>query len=231
MIPRIIHYCWFGEKSFPQKAIKCVESWKKYCPQYEIRCWNESNFDCNQNSYLRRTYQNKQYAFLSDFARLKIIEEHGGIYLDTDVELIKPLDELLVLEAYYGFETSEFINTGLGFGAEPHHKTVQEMLKSYDALMDGDEIIGCPRLNTQAMRDLGMRCDGTLQDVAGARIFPQDYFNPFDDPTGKLQLTNNTYSIHWFAKNWATKGSVIRGNLTRPIHRIFGKDFFRKNKT
>lgn len=230
MIPKTIHYCWFGNNKLPKKAVKCIDSWKKMCPDYEIVCWNEGNFDVHQNPYLSFMYDEKKYAFFSDYARLKIIEENGGIYLDTDVELVKPLDDLIELDAYYGFETTDYINTGLGFGAIPHHISVQALLKEYEPLIDHPDIVGCPILNTQALKCLGLVCNGIQQDIKGARIFPIDYFNPFDDSTGKLNITKNTISIHWFSKSWATKSSVLRGNMTRPLHRLLGSDFFRKGK-
>ena len=118
MIPKKIHYCWFGRGELSAKAKKCIKSWKKYCPDYEIIEWNEDNFDVNQNEYTKKVYAEKKYAFLSDFARLKIIYEQGGIYLDVDVEVVKSFDDLLSSKAYFGFESNEYANTGAGFGAE-----------------------------------------------------------------------------------------------------------------
>ena len=114
MIPKVIHYCWFGRNKKTKLAQKCFESWKRYCPEYEIIEWNEDNFDVGQHPYLQWCYEHKKWAFLSDYARLLILLEHGGIYLDTDVEVIRPLDDLLAFEAFFGFETNEIINTGLG---------------------------------------------------------------------------------------------------------------------
>ena len=103
-IPKKIHYCWFGRNPLPESAKKCIESWKKYCPEYEIIEWNEDNFDLTENRYAREAYEQKKWAFVSDYARLKIVYEQGGIYMDVDVELIKPLDELTELDGYMGFE-------------------------------------------------------------------------------------------------------------------------------
>mgnify|MGYP001780597132 FL=1 len=124
MIPKKIHYCWFGRGIKPELARKCIQSWEKYCPDYEIIEWNEDNFDINQYPYLRWCYENRKWAFLSDFARLLVVYQNGGIYFDTDVELIRTPDELLMCNAFYGFENDENIATGLGFGAEPQNKTV-----------------------------------------------------------------------------------------------------------
>ena len=227
MIPKIIHYCWFGGNEKPEKAKKCIKSWKKYCPDYEIIEWNESNFDVNQNGYTRMCIQEKKYAFLSDYARLVIVEEHGGIYFDTDVEVLKAFDPLLEYEAFYGFENNEYVATGLGFGAIPHHISVQYMKNQYDNLLDGTKgTITCPALNTEALVPLGLIKNGQKQNVAGAEIYPVDFFNPYDDTTGRLRKTKNTYSVHWYSKSWLDKKSIIRSKITQPFHRIFGVDCF-----
>lgn len=227
MIPKTIHYCWFGGKEKPEKAKKCIASWKKYCPDYEIIEWNESNFDVNQNGYTRMCSEEKKYAFLSDYARLVIVETHGGIYFDTDVEVIRNIDDLLEQEAFYGFESDEFVNTGVGFGAEAHQESVRLMLAAYDSYVDGTKgTITCPALNTQALEPVGLKKNGQRQKIAGATIYPVEYFNPYDDTTGRLKKTKNTYSIHWYSKSWLDKKTIIRSRLTQPFHRVFGVDCF-----
>lgn len=231
MIPKTIHYCWFGRGELSAKAKKCIQSWKKYCPDYEIIEWNEDNFDVHQNEYTKKVYAEKKYAFLSDYARLKIVYEQGGIYLDVDVELVKSLDDLLENDAYFGFETKEFINTGVGFGAKKGSIAVKTLLEEYNQLLDGTkDVIGCPKLNTEGVIKLGLERNGQLQKLVDCTVYPADYFNPYDDPTGRLNKTKNTYSIHWYAKSWLNKKSIIRSKLTQPLHRIFGTDFFRKKR-
>lgn len=231
MIPKKIHYCWFGRGELSTTAKKCIKSWKKYCPDYEIIEWNEDNFDIHQNEYTRKVYAEKKYAFLSDYARLKIVYEQGGIYLDVDVELVKSLDDLLGNDAYFGFETKEFINTGVGFGAKKGNLAIKFLLDEYNQLLDGTkEVIGCPILNTEGLVKLGLVRNGQLQKLAECTVYPAEYFNPYDDPTGRLNKTKNTYSIHWYAKSWLDKKSIIRSKLTQPLHRIFGTDFFRKKR-
>lgn len=228
MIPKKIHYCWFGGKPLPKKAQRCIASWKKFCPEYEILRWDESNFDLNQNDYVRHCYETGKWAFLSDYARLAIVAEQGGIYLDTDVELIRSPDSLLENEAFYSFENESSVNTGQGFGAIAHHPTVEAMKQQYEAL-DVTDIRACPYYNTAALAAMGLKADGTEQTVAGARILPADFMNPYDDPTGRLCITENTVSIHWYAKSWVKPGLVLRSKLTRPLHRLFGTGFFHKN--
>ena len=231
MIPKKIHYCWFGKNKLPDKAVKCINSWKKYCPDYEIIEWNEDNFDVRQNGYTEFTYDNRKFAFLSDYARLQIVLKEGGLYFDVDVEIIRPLDELLVHKAFFGFETEEYVNTGVGFGAEANNLIVAGMLREYDILLDGKHgTIGCPLLNTQALMKYGLKQNGMKQTIDGAMIYPIQYFNPYDDPTGILNTTEETVSIHWYAKSWMDKKTIIRSKLTKPIHRLLGTEFFKKRK-
>lgn len=229
MIPKKIHYCWFGRGEKPKLAQKCIASWKKFCPDYEIIEWNEDNFDVNKNGYTRMCYEQKKYAFLTDYVRLVVIAEHGGIYFDTDVELLCPLDCLLDTEAYAGFETKDYVDTGLGFGSVPHGEMVEAMLAEYEPLLDGQHgTIGCPRLNTQALEKLGLQKNGQLQHLPAATIYPVDWFNPLDAPTGRLRKTENTVSIHWYSASWLGPKQKIRSAITRPLHRIFGVDCFQR---
>lgn len=227
MIPKRIHYCWFGGGEKSKKVSKCIASWKKYCPDYEIIEWNENNFDVHRNGYTKYCIEEKKYAFLSDYVRLVVVEQQGGIYLDTDVELIKSLDTLLDNEAYFGFENQEYVATGLGFGAMANHKAIKAMLEEYDDLLDGSKgVIVCPELNTKALEKLGLKRNGKMQNVQGAKIYPTDYFNPYDDATGRLNVTHSTYSIHWYSKSWLDEKTILRSKITRLFHRIFGVDCF-----
>lgn len=231
MIPKKIHYCWFGRNRLPDKAVQCIESWKKYCPDYEIIEWNEDNYNVYQNPYTTYVYENKKYAFLSDYARLQIVFQEGGIYFDVDVEVVRPVDELLIHAAFFGFETEEYVNTGIGFGAEANHPVVKSMLQEYDKLLDGEHgTVGCPILNTQALLKFGLKRNGTKQEVGGAVIYPITYFNPYDDPTGRLKKAKETFSIHWYAKSWMDKRTILRSKITKPIHRILGTNLLKKRK-
>lgn len=231
MIPKIIHYCWFGRGEKPKLAKKCIASWKKYCPDYKLIEWNEDNFDIDAYPYAKYCLENKKYAFLSDFVRLVVVSKHGGIYFDTDVELIKRPDELLKYEAFYGFENEKNVNTGQGFGSVAMHPTIVEMEKEYEKLRPNDAgeypLVVCPKLNTEALLQFGLVLDGTRQNIAGAEILPIEYLNPYDDPTGRLNKTKNTISIHWYSKSWMSKGTILRSKLTKPFHRIFGTDCFK----
>ncbi len=229
MIPKKIHYCWFGRGEKSQLAEKCIASWRKYCPDYEIIEWNEDNFDVNMNGYTRMCYEGKHYAFLSDYARLIIVAEQGGLYFDTDVELVKSPNELLSNDAFFGFENEKYVATGLGFGSVPHGIAIEAMLAEYDSLLSGmNGTIGCPRLNTNALVELGLVQNGLEQKVRDAVIYPPAFFNPYDSATGKLNRTSETISIHWYAASWMSKRQKIRGMITKPLHRIFGVDAFQR---
>ena len=231
MIPKKIRYCWFGKNELPEKAIRCIESWKRFCSDYEIIEWNEDNYDVYQNPYTKYVYDNKKYAFLSDYARLQIILQEGGVYFDVDVEVVRSLDDLLIHKAFFGFETEKYVNTGVGFGAEAGNLIVKNMLSEYNKLLDGKSgTIGCPILNTAALKKYGLVQDGSKQVIDGAVIYPIQYFNPYDDPTGRLNKTINTYSIHWFAKSWMPKRTRVRSQCTRILHRIFGTKLIKRNK-
>ncbi len=225
MIPKKIHYCWFGRGELNKKAQKCIESWRKFCPDYEIIEWNEDNFDVNMNEYTRYTYENKKNAFLSDYVRLIVVHQHGGIYFDVDVEVVKSFDELLNNEAFCGFETNEYVATGLGFGAVKGNKVIAQMIDEYDNLSE-IELITCPQLNTKAVLKFGLEQNGQLQELDCITVYPIEVFNPYDDPTGRLNKTKNTYSIHWYAKSWMSNSTILRSKITKPFHRIFGEECF-----
>ena len=223
MVPKIIHYCWFGGKPLPKLARKCKESWEKFFPDYEITEWNETNYDVNAVPYTRYCYEHRLWAYLSDYVRLDVVECEGGLYFDTDVEVVRPEELLNLCHAYFGWETPEYLNTGLGFAAEAHHPAVRAMLNMYDGLVvDGkymfEKMQGCPQLNTKALVPYGLRRDGSRQEVCDALILPIDYMCPFKDATGELSMTSNTISIHWFNKSPHGKMAAWKMRLTRPYH-------------
>lgn len=227
MIPKKIHYCWFGRGEKPKLAKKCIDSWKRHCPDYELIEWNEDNFDVNINSYTKMCYEQKKYAFLTDYVRLWVVEKYGGVYFDTDVQVLKSFDELLESSSFFGFETGEYVNTGIGFGAIAGNEIVRQMIYEYDQMLNTKiEFINCPRLNTDALIRFGLKLNGQKQNINNAIIYPIDYFNPLDSITGKLVKTENTYSIHWYSMSWLTPMKRLRSKITRPLHRIFGKDCF-----
>ena len=228
-IPKVLHYCWFGKDEMPKLAKKCIKSWKKYCPDYEIVCHNEDNFDLFQNRYMREAYEAGKWAFVSDVARLKIIYDNGGIYLDTDVELIKPIDKLLENGAFMGFDEKGIVATGLGFGAEKANKIIGEFLKDYDdipfVLPDGSyDLTPCPDRNTESLKRLGMDVSNTSQIFMDMNFLPSEYLCPMDYYTGKKSITKNTFSIHHYSASWTSKVT----KRTTKIKRIIGVKMYNK---
>ncbi len=212
MIPKIIHYCWFGKKQIPNEYEKYMDSWKKYCPDYNIIQWNENNFDVSINTYCYEAYKAKKWAFVSDYARLKILFIHGGIYLDTDVELLKPLDPLLKNnKAWIGFQNTEQINTGLGFGSEPYNPCIEEMLKLYEKIHfikpdKNFDLTPCPVINTVALKKCGLKTGKNncnhIQYLPDITVYPICFFNPINFDTKKSNISNQTYSIHHYSASW-----------------------------
>lgn len=212
MINKTIHYCWFGRNPKPELALKCISSWKKHCPDYEIIEWNEDNFDVSACPlYVRQAYEMKKWPFVTDYVRLKVVYDHGGVYMDTDVELKKSLDSLLEYHAYFGFEDGKHIATGLGFGAEKGCVAVFDMMTDYDHIPfiepDGSfDITPCPERNTSKLLLCGMKQDNRKQILDGnILILPSDYLCPIDYLSGKKKITSNTISIHWFAESWKSE--------------------------
>lgn len=228
-IPKVIHYCWFGKGKMPPLAEKCIASWKRYCPDYEIVCHNEENFDVSENRYTKEAYNAGKWAFVSDYVRLKVLYENGGIYLDTDVEIIKPIDDLIKDNGYMGFDDKGVISTGLGFACEKGNELVKILLADYDDISfvrpDGSfDITPCPDRNTQTMVELGLDIHKKDQIFMGIRILPEDYLCPVKYYTGKKIITENTYSIHHFCASW-TSATAKR---TLFFKRIIGVKLYNK---
>jgi len=218
-IPKIVHYCWFGGKEKPDSVKKCIESWKKFCPDYTIIEWNEENLDLQTNAYTREAYNAKAWGFVPDFLRLKIIFENGGIYLDTDVQVIKSFDKLLDFEAFAGFEDDEHIALGLGFGAEKNSIFLNKHMKIYENLhfLNDDGTFNrtpSPQYTTVLLKKYGLEpCNGRIQKVLGVTLFPKEYFCPKSFETGITKVTKNTISIHQFDASWYTPEEQAQRNV------------------
>lgn len=211
VIPKKIHYCWFGGKPIPEQLRVYMESWRKFCPDYEIIRWDESNYDVTKNRYMTDAYQAEMWAFVPDYARLDIVYEHGGIYLDTDVELIKPLDYFLGDGAFFGLQSLGVVAVGLGFGAMPKHEIIKRLRDHYNSLSfhkktSEGNYIASPEYITTALKALGF--DESLigiQKVGGAVIYPPDVFAPIDVSTLTKHITPNTHAMHHFAAAWVNE--------------------------
>lgn len=230
MIPKKIHYCWFGGNSLPDELKTYIDTWKKYCPDYEIIEWNETNFDVNKYRYSKEAYQNKKWAFVSDVARLDIIYNYGGIYLDTDVEIVKSFDPLLSLKGFIGGEDKYDLNTGAGFGAEKNHPIVLENLKEYSnlSLVHHGKLNGitCVELTTRVLKRHGYKKAVGINTYSNMTVFPVEYFSPLKLSSNKLKITNNTYSIHYFTTNWKKRSDFKKVIVRRTV---FLKKYIRRN--
>lgn len=219
MIPKVIHYCWFGRGQMPKLALKCIESWKKYCPDYEIKEWNEDNFDIDMYPYVREAYNARKFAFVTDVVRLYALYHEGGIYMDTDVEVIKPLDSLLAYDAVSGFESEAQIPTGL-MACRDGHPLFKELLDEYNGIHfvrpDGtlDTTTNVIRISNTC-RKYGLRLDNTLQTVRGFTLLPKDYLCPIEHEGHRLRLTENTLCIHHFAGSWVTGKALWKRRVAR----------------
>ena len=233
MIPKVIHYCWFGRNPLPKMAVKCIESWRKYLPDYEIKEWNEDNFDVNLIPYTRDAYADRKYAFVSDFARFWILYRYGGVYFDTDVEVIKPMDDIIGRGAFMGLEIAGpkgKIAPGLGLAVESGDPVYEEIIKGFTCLdyhlPDGSRnpYTMIPMV-TDMMRARGLTGTEEIQNVDGIYIYAPDYFNPLDDATGRLKKTENTRTIHWFMKSWMPTENKFSVWLKRWARRLLGMNF------
>lgn len=221
MIPKTIHYIWFGDNPLTPLAERCIASWREFCPDYEIVRWDESNFDGGGNRYFEEALAAKKWAFASDYARLKVLVERGGIYMDTDVEVLRPLDDFLSEEAFSGFESEDRVQTGI-MASCPHHPLFERLLSDYDERpFIGPD--GRPDLTTNvtyitdALLAEGLVLDNRKQTVAGFTLYPSDYFCPKDWLTKEIRLTGNTCTIHHFDGSWATGSTRIKNGVMHLI--------------
>ena len=232
MIPKIIHYCWFGRNPLTPLAQKCIASWRKFFPDYEIREWNEDNFDVNFIPYTAEAYKVGKYAFVSDYARFWVLYGYGGVYFDTDMEVIRSMDDVVQKGPFLGFELlgkNMAVAPGLGLAAEPGMAFYETILDRYEhlpfLLPDGsiNPYMMIPMITDLLVKE-GLRGNNSVEHVAGISIYPPDWFNPYDDALGKLRITENSRTIHWYAKSWMLAEPAWKTGLKRALRRVFGKE-------
>lgn len=226
MIPKTIHFCWFGKGEKPRLANKCIESWKKYCPDYKIIEWNEDNFDINSNQYVREAYDAKKYAFVTDYVRLYALYTEGGIYMDTDVEVIRSLDRYLSDRGFSGFELIDKVSTGI-MASEKGLPIIGELLSDYDGkrfiLPDGsyNMTTNCIYI-TDTMKKYGLKLNGKKQTVSDFTFYPPEVFCPIESATGIMRKTSETATIHWFNQSWNSIPHKLLTPFSRAFRRVFG---------
>lgn len=236
MIPKTIHYCWFGGKPVPDEFQRYIESWRKFLPDYEVKRWDESNYDVHCIPFSSEAYSIEKFAYVSDYARLKIIYEHGGVYFDTDVEVIAPLEDILSKGAFMGLEKSAEaletlnVNPGLGFACEAGNRIIREALDFYEnhhfIHPDGHiEQITIVRIVTDVFKRHGLTRSDIPTTIEGITIYPTDYFCPRAYLSRKLEITENTRTIHHFSASWMSKTdkfNVIKGYCINKVRRFLG---------
>ncbi|MDE7432302.1 MAG: hypothetical protein K2N34_10380 [Lachnospiraceae bacterium] len=220
IIPKKIHYIWFGGKKLSQSLQQCIDSWHRYCPDYEIVRWDESNYDIGKCLYMKQAYKHKRYGFVPDYARIDILYQYGGIYMDTDVELVRNLDSLLYQEAFSSMEKWQVINFGGCSGSVAGHPSLEPFLKAWrqrkfirdDGTMD---ILSSGYVDTRVALDNGYVLNGQNQTIMGMNIYTYDYFHPYDYMSGKTEMTNDTFAIHHFNGGWLDERMQLADRKTR----------------
>ena len=222
MIPKILHYCWFGPKEMPEQEKEHLATWRKYCPDYEIMRWSEDNFDINSNRYVKEAYENKKFAFVTDYVRLYALLNYGGIYMDTDVEVCKNLDPLLNLPAFSGFESDCKIPTGT-MGSEKGNPWIALLLKDYDNIsflrQNGtmDLTTNTARITETTLKNYNITLDGKKIQTEDVVFLPFEFLCAKNWETGEIVRTPDTYTIHHFANSWQSDKMKAYGNFRRKL--------------
>ena len=233
VIPKKIHYFWFGKRPLPDKEKACIESWKNICPDYELILWNESNYDVFKTDFTRQAYEADKMAFVADYARLDVLYQHGGICLDTDVEIIKSLDRFLTDGAFAGFHYNRpqrklVVNAGLCIASYPGNPLIKELRDDYDnrRFINADGTLNlttCSVYQTAVLQKHGLKIENKKQTLKGIVIYPYEYFDPKDDFTGEIGIKQETHTIHHFHATWKSPADKERLELQWKYYKRFGK--------
>lgn len=228
LIPKKIHYCWFSGNPIPQELQKCIDSWKRFCPDYELVRWDESNYDIHKSPYMEQAYAYKKWGFIPDYARLDILYQHGGIYLDTDVELIRNLDELLYQPAFCGVEKWGTVNFGGCSGAQPKNPVVKSVLDARETVpfINADKQLNlatCGYYETSPLVQHGLKVNGETQVIGNGRmtVYAAEFFHPFDYMSGETRVTKNTHSVHHFSGSWLGENAAAERQKTKKEFKTF----------
>ena len=231
MIPKKIHYCWFGGAEKPEIVVRCMASWKKYMPGYEIIEWNESNYDIHKSRFMEQAYEYKKWAFVSDYARFDVLAEYGGIYFDTDVELLKPIpEEILAHRAFTGFESAGQVSPGLVFAAEPQFPITVEILHQYQKMRFLEDGRPCYKtvnnITTDLLKNYAEIKPNEFQIVEDLAIYPSSYFCGYDQDIHEVDIQPETISVHHYASTWKNKS--FKTKVQDCLKRYFGIQFYRR---
>lgn len=227
MIPKIIHYCWFGRGEMPGLVLKCIESWRKYLPDYELKLWNEENFDVQCIPYVKEAYENKKYAFVSDYVRLHALYTEGGIYMDTDMEVLKDFGPILQHNAVFGFESNGYVQSCM-IASEKGGTCIKDLMDAYQLrrfVKDDNTFDLTPNTVpiSDYMAEKGLKMGNSYQEIEGvATVYPSDYFCPVNQNTGEIHTTENSYCIHHFAGSWMPTKMRFASKLKKALSSLLG---------
>lgn len=226
-IPKVIHYCWLSGEKYPELVQKCISSWKEKLPDYEIKLWDTNNFNVNICRYTKEAFQAKKYAFVSDYVRLYALYHDGGIYLDSDIEVLRSFDDLLDDKAFTGFENSHAIAAWI-FGSEKGNPLFKEFLEYYVdrpfILADGTyDLTPNPVPITEICKQHGLMLNGKEQKIDCINIYPVDFFSPYSRVDGKLNITDNTYCVHYYNGEWIPERKKKIITKRKEIIKKYGK--------
>lgn len=232
MIPKIIHYCWFGNKPMPERELRCMESWSKYLPEFKIMRWDEESFDINSSTFVRQAYDMKKWAFVADLVRLWALKNYGGIYLDTDIEILRPFDELLHYKAFGGFETDNVVQTGV-IGSEANGEFINIIFNHY---INASFVNQDGSLNTkpnsaifaEILQKHGISTENIRSSNDLIELFPSEYFCPIEQATWEIKPTDNTYCIHYLSGSWLPYSDRLKRHIKTIVGKLFGFDFVEK---
>lgn len=230
-IPKIIHYCWFGHNPKPNIVLSCIESWKRYMPEYEIKEWNEKNYDIYKSSFVKKAYEQKRWAFVSDYARFDIIYHFGGIYFDTDVQLLKAIpEEILVKNNFTGFETAGKVSPGLVYADNKKGNITKKILEKYNTIQFSfepqTESMTVNTIVTSVLEPLGLKKNNTFQIIEGLAIYPASVFCAYDQDVKEIDIKEDTVSVHHYAGTWTP--DTPKKKIRKYIKSVFGVESYRK---
>ena len=225
MIPKIIHYCWFGKTPKSDFHLRCIESWKKFLPEYTIMEWNEDNFNVEKNEYVRRAYQNRKFAFVSDYARLDALYNYGGIYFDLDVEVKKSLDRFLEYDAVFSFESINMVASAVLF-ANKKNLVIKKWLDSYEKRKfegeKGVDLTANVYKITEILKEKGFLMNGQTQEIDGIKLFEKAYFCPYGIGDNINEINQDSYTVHWCDGSWFDKKMMRKIKMIKVIKKVIG---------
>lgn len=231
-IPHVIHYVWFGNNPKTDLILRCIESWEKYLPGWEIKEWNESNYDVSKSEYMKEAYIAKKYAYATDYARFDILYQFGGIYFDTDVELLRPITtEILDLPAFTGMESNNMVNPGLVLASIPNNDFLKEMLSLYDTLNFRNQIennITVVANTTDVLENYGYKKESRIQCVKGITVYPSSYFCCYNLDLHEIDIKPESISVHHYAGSWMPMKELKKIRYKKIIKKIIGVKLYKR---